>query len=265
MIAERPLSGIGPEVVERRYPIYRHPTAPRLTCRTCTTATCSSRPSAACRRSRAFLALLGGRGVGPPGAPTAPSAGRATARADLYLGVARGARRVLDRRPVREQLGRHRGAARWRSSCSRCRSACAPLDGDAGARSPRHEPLRGLPRSRSRRRRGRARPSDAGGRSAARADSRRDALQRLRRRQAVPAGARGCSPARRSALRRRRSTSPAARSSWSTPTASSTTTCRRSNAAADAFGALMVIAGLLSFISPGTTFAGSPTCSDSCS
>ncbi len=31
MIAERPLFGIGPEMVEERYPIYRHPSAPRLT------------------------------------------------------------------------------------------------------------------------------------------------------------------------------------------------------------------------------------------
>jgi O-antigen ligase len=30
MIAERPLFGIGPSMVERRYPIYRHPTAPRF-------------------------------------------------------------------------------------------------------------------------------------------------------------------------------------------------------------------------------------------
>ena len=30
MIAERPFFGIGPEVVEQRYPIYRHPTAPRM-------------------------------------------------------------------------------------------------------------------------------------------------------------------------------------------------------------------------------------------
>jgi len=29
IIAERPLLGIGPEMVRRRYPIYRHPTAPR--------------------------------------------------------------------------------------------------------------------------------------------------------------------------------------------------------------------------------------------
>ncbi|HEX2254047.1 MAG TPA: O-antigen ligase family protein, partial [Thermoanaerobaculia bacterium] len=29
MIVERPLTGIGPEMVEHRYPIYRHPTAPR--------------------------------------------------------------------------------------------------------------------------------------------------------------------------------------------------------------------------------------------
>lgn len=31
MIAERPLFGIGPEMVQERYPIYRHPSAPRLT------------------------------------------------------------------------------------------------------------------------------------------------------------------------------------------------------------------------------------------
>lgn len=31
MIAERPLFGLGPELVKRRYPIYRHPTAPRFT------------------------------------------------------------------------------------------------------------------------------------------------------------------------------------------------------------------------------------------
>lgn len=31
MISERPLFGIGPEVVKERYPIYRHPTAPRVT------------------------------------------------------------------------------------------------------------------------------------------------------------------------------------------------------------------------------------------
>lgn len=30
MIAERPLFGIGPDMVQRRYPIYRNPTAPRL-------------------------------------------------------------------------------------------------------------------------------------------------------------------------------------------------------------------------------------------
>jgi len=29
MIAERPLFGIGPDMVQRRYPLYRHPTAPR--------------------------------------------------------------------------------------------------------------------------------------------------------------------------------------------------------------------------------------------
>ncbi|MEL7059437.1 MAG: O-antigen ligase family protein [Acidobacteriota bacterium] len=31
MVAERPLFGIGPEMVAERYPIYRHPTAPRVT------------------------------------------------------------------------------------------------------------------------------------------------------------------------------------------------------------------------------------------
>ena len=31
MVAEKPLFGIGPEVVKHHYPIYRHPTAPRLT------------------------------------------------------------------------------------------------------------------------------------------------------------------------------------------------------------------------------------------
>ncbi|MEM1202871.1 MAG: O-antigen ligase family protein [Acidobacteriota bacterium] len=31
MISERPLFGVGPEVVAERYPIYRHPTAPRVT------------------------------------------------------------------------------------------------------------------------------------------------------------------------------------------------------------------------------------------
>jgi O-antigen ligase len=31
MVAERPLFGIGPDLVEARYPIYRHPTAPRYT------------------------------------------------------------------------------------------------------------------------------------------------------------------------------------------------------------------------------------------
>lgn len=31
MIEERPLFGLGPEMVKERYPIYRHPTAPRLT------------------------------------------------------------------------------------------------------------------------------------------------------------------------------------------------------------------------------------------
>jgi O-antigen ligase len=30
MVSERPLFGIGPEVVKHRYPIYRHPTAPRV-------------------------------------------------------------------------------------------------------------------------------------------------------------------------------------------------------------------------------------------
>src|SRR6185503_20401739 len=29
MVAERPLLGLGPGVVESRYPLYRHPTAPR--------------------------------------------------------------------------------------------------------------------------------------------------------------------------------------------------------------------------------------------
>ncbi len=31
MVAERPLLGLGPDVVKRRYPIYRNDTAPRLT------------------------------------------------------------------------------------------------------------------------------------------------------------------------------------------------------------------------------------------
>jgi len=60
IIAERPLLGIGPEMVRRRYPIYRHPTAPRPTVPHLHNSYLSLAAERGLLSLAAMLALLGG-------------------------------------------------------------------------------------------------------------------------------------------------------------------------------------------------------------
>ncbi len=85
MVTERPLLGIGPEEVRRRYPLYRHPTAPRRTVP---------------HLHNAYIQLAAERGLPALGAALGLAglslfrayrgyrgAGRAGGRADVHLGV----------------------------------------------------------------------------------------------------------------------------------------------------------------------------------
>ena len=51
MVKAHPLTGVGPNMVQRLYAQYRDPTRSRRSTRTCTTCRCRSPPSADCRRS----------------------------------------------------------------------------------------------------------------------------------------------------------------------------------------------------------------------
>lgn len=86
MVAERPLFGLGPEMVERRYPIYRSPTAPRFQVPHLHNSYLQLAAERGLPALASYLALLGGsawvawrrfvregRGRGP--------------RADLYIGM----------------------------------------------------------------------------------------------------------------------------------------------------------------------------------
>ena len=97
MISERPLFGIGPGMVEQRYPIYRHPTAPRVQVKHLHNSFLHIAAERGLLSLAAYLWLMaaglrltyrgyrGGGGEGPPrrGASETP----ASRSADLYLGV----------------------------------------------------------------------------------------------------------------------------------------------------------------------------------
>ena len=86
MVSERPLFGVGPGMVEERYPIYRHPTAPRLTVPHLHNAFAEL----AAERGLASLAVylwLMGSGLGVAYRAYRREGGLEGARADLYTGV----------------------------------------------------------------------------------------------------------------------------------------------------------------------------------
>ncbi len=86
MIAERPLFGIGPEMVERRYALYRHPTAPRYQVPHLHNNLTQLAAECGLPALAAYLGLMGAaawaalRGLRKEG-------GRRGPRADLWLGV----------------------------------------------------------------------------------------------------------------------------------------------------------------------------------
>ncbi|MDX1381994.1 MAG: O-antigen ligase family protein [Thermoanaerobaculia bacterium] len=87
MVVERPLFGLGPELVEERYPLYRHPTAPRDRRPHLHNSYLQIAAESGLVSLVLFLGLLGGslfaavRGYRREGGPAGP-------RADLYLGAA---------------------------------------------------------------------------------------------------------------------------------------------------------------------------------
>ena len=100
MIADRPLLGIGPEMIPERYPIYRDPTAPRFW----VPHLHDNLLQIAAERGLPALAAAV-RGFRAAGGFEAARAGPAAASAaGLHLGA-------LLARAVRVQLGRHRGPA----------------------------------------------------------------------------------------------------------------------------------------------------------
>ncbi len=234
MVAEHPLFGIGPNMVERLYPIYRHATASRLNVPHLHDSYAQLAAERGLPALASYLALLAvalaraWRGYRADLA-AGHGAGQAGSRADLWLGVTAALVAFVGRRAVRAQLGRHRGPAR-RADASR--GAVLPADREScgcgrrdGAGSRGKEPMsagsgqeegvrfaRFLAETRTRGRR-RARPSAAGLRSRSRAPARGDALQRLRRRQAPAAGA---GAARRTVVR-----SAESPTSWPAPRRSS--------------------------------------------
>ena len=112
MVAERPLLGIGPDMVRRRYPIYRNDTAPRLTIPHLHNSPLQL------AAERGILSLLA---YGWMLAASLTCAWRryrqegslAGGRADLYLGVLLALIRIQHRRTVRGQLARRQFNA-WR-------------------------------------------------------------------------------------------------------------------------------------------------------
>ena len=82
MVAERPLLGIGPDQVKRRYPIYRHPTAPRRTVPHLHNAYLQVAAERGLPALGALLALLGGSALAAWRGHRRGGAG-----ADLHLGV----------------------------------------------------------------------------------------------------------------------------------------------------------------------------------
>jgi O-antigen ligase len=86
MVAERPLFGIGPDLVKDRYPLYRHPTAPRYT----VPHLHNSFVQLAAERGLPALAayfLMMGAAARAAFARLAAGGGLAGPRADLYLGA----------------------------------------------------------------------------------------------------------------------------------------------------------------------------------
>ena len=93
-IKDRPLTGVGPNMVPRVYRRYR-PTTPinARSIRTCTTCRCRLRPSAACRRSRSGSWFVD-RALAVALVPALPHSSRTRCRAAAALAaVARDARR----------------------------------------------------------------------------------------------------------------------------------------------------------------------------
>ena len=205
MVAEHPLFGIGPNMVERLYPIYRH--LERLATQRAASArqlSSSSPPSAACRRWRAFspCSRCPWRAPGAASHRLARavrrrrrSARRPLARRD------RGAAGASRRRPLRAQLGRHRGAARGAAAAGGARSASrsgglrersargsrrALDERRPGARQDAFERFLAEARAQVEAELDRLLPASS---LRAAALARGDALQRVRRRQAPAAGA----------------------------------------------------------------------------
>ena len=87
MVAERPLFGLGPELVKTRYPIYRHPTAPRFRVPHLHNSFLQLAAERGLVSLGAYLALMAGS-IGLALRSYRLEGGAAGPRADLYLGAA---------------------------------------------------------------------------------------------------------------------------------------------------------------------------------
>lgn len=89
MVGERPWTGLGPGMVKERYPIYRHPTAPRFTVPHLHNAFLDLAAEGGLPLLASYLWLMG-TGLVLAWRGYRREGGRAGPRADLYLGVALG-------------------------------------------------------------------------------------------------------------------------------------------------------------------------------
>ena len=135
MVAEHPLFGIGPNMVERLYPIYRHATASRLNVPHLHDSYIQLAAERGLPALASYLALLAvalaraWRGYRSDLA-AGHRAGEAGSRADLWLGVTAALMAFVGRRAVRAQLGRHRGPA---GRAAAARGAVLPARSGAAA------------------------------------------------------------------------------------------------------------------------------------
>ena len=134
MVRQRPVFGVGPDMVKRFYPIYRAPAAPRYE----VPHLQNTLLQLAAERELLSLAAYWPFTVVAVAAAWrgyVREGGRRGPRADLYIVSAARPPRLQSGGPVREQLGGCRGAARISLSCWCSLSACA-------ARRARRNPRR---------------------------------------------------------------------------------------------------------------------------
>ena len=110
MVRERPVFGLGPDLVKRRYPIYRPPAAPRYEVPHLHNSLLQLAAERGLPALASYLGLTAAAVVAPGAGSSARGRARARGPTSTWDAHARPPR-LQPGRAVREQLGRYRGAA----------------------------------------------------------------------------------------------------------------------------------------------------------